>query len=192
MRFGEDLSAEEIAVMKRVSGLPVNVAAMAVMTNLWRASQALKMAAERTVLKESDLSWASFSTLYIVWIWGPIETREIARSQGVSRATVTSTVGTLERKGLVRRKTHPRDRRLVIVELTDVGLRTIDAVYPNFNQVEAALVEDLNSGEQDQLADLLRVVIKSTSAFEQRFSAMPREESDGNPDTIREYSALAR
>ena len=28
----------------------------------------------------------------IVWNWGPIETRDIARSQGVSRATVTSNI----------------------------------------------------------------------------------------------------
>jgi MarR family transcriptional regulator, 2-MHQ and catechol-resistance regulon repressor len=177
MRFVEDLSVEEIDVMKRVSGLPVNVRAMGVLTNVWRAAQALKTVAERTVLKEFGLSWASFSTLYIVWIWGPIETRDIARSQGVARATVTSAIDTLERKGLVQRQPHASDRRLVTVRLTERGSSTIESVYPQFNRVEAAIVEDLPVEEQERLADLLRIVIRSTFAFEQRFGSLLGEDA---------------
>ncbi len=192
MRFGEDPTVEEIDVMKRVSGLPLNVRAMSVLTNVWRAGQALKTVAERTVLKEFDLTWASFSTLYIVWIWGPIETRDIARSQGVARATVTSTVDTLERKGLVKRRSHPSDRRLVTVELTPQGASTIEAVYPEFNQVEAAIVEDLSEGEQEQLSDLLRVAIRSTFAFEKRFGSRSREETHDNAIEGGYVSAIGR
>jgi DNA-binding MarR family transcriptional regulator len=167
-----------------VSGLPLNVPAMAVVTNIWRAGQALKTVAERTVLRESGLSWASFSTLYIIWIWGPIETREIARSQGVTRATVTSTVDTLEGKGLVRRRGDTTDRRLVTVELTPLGQSTIERVYPEFNHIESAIVEDLTLGDQERLADLLRTVIASTFAFGERYGTdgVPLKEvrADGN------------
>lgn len=192
MRFGEDLSAEEIDVMKRVSGLPVNVQAMGVLTNVWRAGQALKTVAERTVLKEYELTWASFSTLYIVWIWGPIETREIARSQGVARATVTSAIDTLARKGLVERRSHPTDRRLVTVQLTPRGVSTIEAVYPQFNRVETAIVADLTLGEQEQLADLLRIAIRSTFDFERRFGATSREEAHDHASEDGYVSAIAQ
>ena len=60
------------------------------------SAQLFKLKMEREVLREHELSFASFSTLFIVWIWGPIETQEIAKSQAVSKATVTSLVNTLE------------------------------------------------------------------------------------------------
>lgn len=151
--------------MNRVSGLPVNVAAMAVVTNIWRAAQALRSTLERTVLGEYGLTWASFSTLYIVWVWGPIEVRAIARSQGVSRATVTTTVDTLERRELVRRRREGRDRRLVTVELTPEGRSCIELIYPRFNEVEALLVADLSREQQESLAHLLRAVVSSSSAI---------------------------
>lgn len=161
MRFATELRPEEIDVMRRVSGLPVDVTAMAVVTNIWRAAQAMKSKMERTILREHHLTWASFSTLYNVWIWGPIETRDLARSQGVSRATVTSTVDTLARRGLVRRGTDERDRRLVTVELTPAGHACMQRVYPHFNRGEAEIVADLDKNERETLAHLLRVVIGS-------------------------------
>jgi DNA-binding MarR family transcriptional regulator len=188
MRFGEDLGTEEFDVMERVSGLPVNVLAMGVLTNVWRAGQALKAVTERTVLKECGLTWPSFSTLYIVWIWSPIETRDIARSQGVARATVTSAVDTLERKGLVQRRTHPKDRRLVTVELTPLGTSTIETLYPQFNAVETAIVADLPVEEQERLADLLRVVVRSTFAFESRYG---RDDEEGAHVNAREDDLAA-
>jgi DNA-binding MarR family transcriptional regulator len=168
VRWAEELLPEEVDVMKRVSGLPVNAPAIAVVTNIWRAAQALKTTAERTVLREYGLSWASFSTLYILWIWGPLETRALARAQGVSRPTVTSLVDTLERRGYVRRCPVQSDRRLVTVELTAEGLSCIERVYPIFNRtIEAGIVADLNRDEQDQLAYFLRVVIASTLSIGQ-------------------------
>lgn len=151
--------------MKRVSGLPVNVLAMSVVTNIWRTAQAIRSTTERVVLREHNLTWASFSTLYIVWIWGPIETREIARSQGVSRATVTSTIDTLVRRGLVRRRGDRDDRRLVTVELTPAGVQCIEDVYPKFNRVEAEIVTDLSQEDAERLTDLLRGVLASTLAI---------------------------
>jgi DNA-binding MarR family transcriptional regulator len=179
LRWGAELRPEELAILKRVSGLPVNVPAMAVVTNIWRASQALKSTAERTLLREFNLSWASFSTLYIVWIWGPIETRAIATSQGVTRATVSSAVDTLERRGFVRRLANEADRRLVLVGLTAEGLACIEQVYPRFNrEIEAGIVAGLSKEEQAELARLLRVVLDATGAIDGAHGAARREHAD--------------
>jgi DNA-binding MarR family transcriptional regulator len=115
---------------------------------------------EREVLREHDLSFASFSTLFIVWIWGPIETREIAKSQAVSKATVTSLVNTLESQDLVKRRSVKKDKRLVTVELTDKGKRLIEWVFPKFNQGEVEVASSLTESEQETLAHLLRKVIR--------------------------------
>lgn len=162
MRLPEDLLPEEVAVMRRVSGLPVDFQAIAVLANIWRAAQAFRLKMERTVLREFDLTWASFSTLFILWIWGPIETREIAKSQNVTRATVTSLISLLEEKGLCVRAQSTTDRRLVLVELTPAGEALIKQVFPRFNRGEAEIAASLTTEEQGILAHLLRKVINGT------------------------------
>src|SRR4051812_19632376 len=152
----EELVPEEADVLARVAGLPVDLAAMAVAQNVWRAAQALRTHLERTVLREEGLSWAGFSALFNLWVWDGMETRELARSMGVARPTVTGIVGTLERAGLVQRRGDDRDRRLVAMSLTAAGRRTIEDLFPRFNRGEATLVAGLKDDEKATLARLLR------------------------------------
>jgi DNA-binding MarR family transcriptional regulator len=161
MSLPSDFPAEELDVRQRIAVLPTNLLAYGVVSNIWRVAQELKLRMERTVLREFDLTWAGFATLFIVWVWGPIETRDIARSQGVTRPTVTSTVGLLEKNGLCTRQTSTTDRRLVLVELTPTGKTLIERVFPLFNQGEATIVADLSEEEQENLAALLRKVVNS-------------------------------
>ncbi|MFN3266199.1 MAG: MarR family winged helix-turn-helix transcriptional regulator [Deinococcales bacterium] len=159
MPIQDDFTPTELEIMRRVSGLPIDELALAVASNLWRASQAFKQKIERDVLREHDLSFSSFSTLFIVWIWGPIETRDIAKSQGIAKATVTSLLITLEKNGLVKRRTSRQDKRLVLVELTSAGKNMIEWVFPKFNQGEAEMAALLTESEQLELSRLLRKVV---------------------------------
>jgi MarR family transcriptional regulator, 2-MHQ and catechol-resistance regulon repressor len=160
MPVNDDFNLEELDVMQRVSGLPIDELGLSVASNLWRAAQLFKLKTEREILREHELSFASFSTLFIVWIWGPIETRDIAKSQAVTKATVTSTVTTLEKQALVKRRIGKKDRRLVTVELTEKGRRLIEWVFPKFNQGEVEVASSLSEAEQETLAHLLRKVIR--------------------------------
>ncbi len=159
MPIQEDFSPTELEIMRRVSGLPIDELALAVASNLWRTSQLFKQKLERDVLREHNLSFSSFSTLFIIWIWGPIETREIAKSQAVSKATVTSLLINLEKHGLVKRKSSKTDKRLVLAELTKAGKTMIEWVFPKFNQGEADMAGILTESEQLELARLLRKVV---------------------------------
>ncbi len=161
MLLPDDFPAEELDVRQRIANLPTNLLAYGVVSNIWRVAQELKLSMERTVLREFDLTWAGFATLFIVWVWGPIETRAIARSQGVTRPTVTSTVSLLEKNGLCLRHPGTEDRRLVVVALTPKGKTVIEQVFPLFNQGEAKIVSGLSEEEQETLAYLLRKVVKS-------------------------------
>ena len=156
----EELIQEEKDIIRRAVGLPVDFAIEAVTGNIWRTSQAMKNYLESKALFDFDLTFASFSTLFIVWIWGPMETREIARSQNVTKGTVSSNLDVLERRELLVRKTHEKDRRLVVVELTPAGRQLIERVFPAFNEEAKAITQDLTTEEQVQLASLLRTVMK--------------------------------
>ena len=73
----------------------------------------------------------------------------------VSRATVTGLLDTLAKRGLVRRKAHPSDRRMVLVHLTDEGSRVADQVRHTVHRAEAAWVSPLSEAERSQLVTLL-------------------------------------
>jgi DNA-binding MarR family transcriptional regulator len=58
--------------------------------------------------------------------------------------------------GLVERVPDPEDRRSMLVELTDEGLRLIDEAVTAHVAVEHELLESLTDSQQAQLSDLLR------------------------------------
>ena len=163
MRIAEDVAEAEQDIIERIGGLALDWSATAVASNLWRASQAFRLQMERHVLRHYDLSWASFSTLFIVWIWGPIGMSAIADHQAVARPTVTSTMNHLEKRGLCERSnaSTQQDRRTVQVSLTPSGLALIEDVYPKFNQGEADFVNCLTAGEQKVLTKLLRKLVRA-------------------------------
>ena len=149
-------------MLARVAGMPVDLSATAVVANAWRAAQEVRAYLERRVLRPEGLSFAGFSVLFNLWVWGPTETRALAASMSCSRPTVTTVSGTLERAGLVARHGDERDRRLVVLELTSAGLRTIEDLYPRFNAGEAALAAKLSPEERQTLAGLLRRLVVTT------------------------------
>ena len=165
MRITNELIQAEQDILHRVADLPVNLSALAVASNIWRASQSFRLTLERTILREYDLTWSSFSTLFIIWVWGPIGMSAIAEHQFVSRPTVTSAVTQLEKRGYCVRQTAAqeagiqRDRRTVRVALTETGRTLIEEVFPKFNQGEADFVNPLTPDEQETLAYLLRKLV---------------------------------
>lgn len=159
--LAEPLLAEELDVLARVSGLPVDLRAMAVIANVWRAAQAARARLERDVLRPHGISWGGFSLLFNLWISGPMETRALAAAIGCARPSVSSLCDTLERDGLVARRGDAADRRLVQVLLTSAGRELIEALFPRFNAGEAELVAGLHDEDRDQLALLLRRLLHS-------------------------------
>ncbi len=118
-RFGE-LATERVGA--EVKGVDLD---------LFRLSFALSRTATRfvrrvesTVHRPAGLTWAGFRVLFTVWACGSMESHQIAHLSGLSRASVSSAVNTLERDGMVARSRESTDRRLVTVSLTGRGERS--------------------------------------------------------------------
>jgi len=77
----------------------------------------------------------------------------------LSSAGITSRLDRLERRGLVKRRRHPDDRRGVLVELTDAGREVLDqAVRANTGR-EKELIATLTKQERKVLAGLLKKLL---------------------------------
>ena len=161
---GADLVRQERDVQARLGGLPIDPHALAAVSNVFRVANAVRLHMERQVLGADGISWTGFVVLWVLWVWGEQEARHLAAECGVSKATLTGVVGTLEGRGLVARRRHADDGRLVIVKLTPTGRRMIRRLFPRFNEHEALVVSRLGTDEQDQLAHLLREVLRAVEA----------------------------
>lgn len=87
---------------------------------------------------------------------GSLELRAIRRRLGLSKATATEVLDTLESRGFVLRRRLERDRRAVAVELQDAGRNLVTHAFP----AHAGRVRDafgpLDESEKRQLAELCR------------------------------------
>jgi MarR family transcriptional regulator, organic hydroperoxide resistance regulator len=157
----QDLVQAERDIRGRIGDQPLDFPAMAAVSNIYRAANAIRHHMEQQVLAEEDLSWAAFTVLFVLWIWGDQQTRHLAAEAGVTKGTLTGVLKTLEKRGLARRHAHDSDGRLVLVSLEPHGRAVIERLFPAFNMGEAQVSASLTEREKDQLASLLRKIIRT-------------------------------
>jgi DNA-binding MarR family transcriptional regulator len=161
----EDLLRAEQDVQARLRGLGIDVdldfPSMAAVANVFRVASAARSHLERTVLAPVGLSFTAFTVMWVLWVWGEMESRELAIDAGITKGTLTGVVGTLEGRGLVRRRRGDVDGRLVLVSATPDGEALMNGLFARFNEGEARVVAALDAAEREQLAQLLRKVLRS-------------------------------
>lgn len=81
---------------------------------------------------------------------------QLVRETYVSSGTMTHRVDRLVERALVTRASDPSDGRSVLVELTPVGLKVVDAALEGLVTVEAQLLSGVSDTKRDQLSDELR------------------------------------
>lgn len=153
------LGETERAVRERLGGIPLHWEQMHAAANLHRAAAAVRLHFESSVLRGSDLTWTAFVVLWVVWIWDEPETRQVAAEAGITKGTLTGVVKTLEARGLISRRKHATDGRLVLLSLTPQGKQLMETLFPAFNAEEVFVTERLSCTECTTLADLLRAII---------------------------------
>lgn len=91
----------------------------------------------------------------------PMRASEVSTVTQASGAAITKRGDALERAGLIHRAVPDRDRRGVLLSLTEEGRATVDRLIPLRTAVEREAIEDLDPQEAAQLAALLsRVLIR--------------------------------
>lgn len=108
-----------------------------------------------------NLTLAQYQVISMVAERGQCAQKEIAENLGVTGPTVVRIIDALERKELVHRTRHERDRRIVLVALTDRGVEVQRSCEAMQEQRLASMIERLPSTTADallvNLSDLLSV-----------------------------------
>ncbi len=115
---------------------------------------------EACQLANSGISKGRFSILMLLNRHPdqPQTPASLAEEAGVTRATITGLLDTLEKDALVSRSASPDDRRLTLVHLTPKGAQLMDALLPGYFRHVASILSSLTSAERIQLVELLEKI----------------------------------
>jgi DNA-binding MarR family transcriptional regulator len=83
---------------------------------------------------------------------------ELAGLLDITTASATELIDRLQALGFVRRRPHPRDRRRLLVELTDTGAQEIGAVFGSFTARVERSGETMSAGDRAAVLDFVRTV----------------------------------
>lgn len=80
---------------------------------------------------------------------------EIGEQLLVTRGTVTGLLDSLERQQLVRRRPHPEDRRMLLIELTEQGHCLLSRLLPDHYRGMSDILACLTEAEKATFASVL-------------------------------------
>lgn len=122
--------------------------------------------AESDYLTRHEISQGRFTVLMLLNRCSeePSTPAELAEEAGVTRATMTGLVDTLERDGLVTRTADFRDRRAVLVRLTAAGQALLERVLPEYFAAVTKMMQPLSKAERTQLVALLQKIQQGLAA----------------------------
>jgi len=86
----------------------------------------------------------------------PVSPNAIADRLIISRASVTSLLDSLEKRGYASRRPHPSDRRMIWVEPTELGRKIADEFRPVVHRHQKEWLGVLSEKEQSQLLEMLQ------------------------------------
>ncbi|MGV3706070.1 MAG: MarR family winged helix-turn-helix transcriptional regulator [Arcticibacter sp.] len=107
------------------------------------------------------LTYEMLQVLTVLWRKGEMNQQDIADNIQKNKASLTSLLDNLTKRGLVRRSEDPTDRRNKIISVTPLGLETQKLFQPIFDEFQTVLSKDLSRTQLKQAADLLKHVYEN-------------------------------
>lgn len=112
----------------------------------------------RLQVEAHGVTLTEFAVLEALRHKGPLPLGEVGHRVLRKSGSMTYVIDKLEKRGLLRRKACPGDRRSYHAELTDAGRAAIDTIFPEHARTLAALASALTSDEQETATALLRTL----------------------------------
>lgn len=80
---------------------------------------------------------------------------------GTDTAGMTRLLDRVERKGLIRRRKHPDDRRSIVIELTEEGRALVPRLPPIFGRASGQLLAGFSADEVQHMTAMLQRMLEN-------------------------------
>ena len=157
---------QEFVATDHVRDLKVDIDAMAAISNVFRVAVMFRNRAEKRFLLKNKLTFSGFTVLWVLWVFGEMESYKLAEECGITKGTLTGIVTTLEKNGFAKRMLHPTDGRRRLIKLTAQSQTLMSKLFPTINQLEQNFVSGLSKTEQKELSRMLRIILHSQDHLE--------------------------
>jgi DNA-binding MarR family transcriptional regulator len=111
---------------------------------------------EKITDKFKELSKNQPNVIKIIGMEGEIMPSTIGNYTGMDKSSLTRMIDDLEKKGMVFRKDDPKDRRKVLVSLTEKGLRC----YNYINKLTNGLLKILDEEDINEYLQSLETIVR--------------------------------
>jgi len=136
-----------------------DVTAIASFLNLLRVATELSLALDACLSKHDLLQGRWWVLILLMREENVSSTPSIlAEKTGVTRATMTGLIDSLEQGGLVVRVFDKADRRSVIIRLTDAGQAKLDVVMPDYYRRLRQCMQGLDAIKREELNNILGLI----------------------------------
>ena len=152
---------DDLVAAWRAQRPDLDVEPMQVLSRISRLARHLDIA-RRGAFTDHGLETWEFDVLSALRRQGPpfqLTPGALLRATLVTSGTMTNRIDRLAAAGLVRREPDPRDKRGVLVTLTEQGVARADAALADLLRRERALLAVLDRSERQHLADLMRTLL---------------------------------
>jgi DNA-binding MarR family transcriptional regulator len=159
---------DDLVAAWRAQRPDLDVEPLQVLSRISRLARHLDIA-RRGAFADHDLESWEFDVLSALRRQGPpfqLTPGALLRATLVTSGTMTNRIDRLAAAGLVRREPDPRDKRGVLVILTDRGQERVDAALSDLLHREHALLAGLDTSEREHLAELMRILLAPFDAAE--------------------------
>jgi DNA-binding MarR family transcriptional regulator len=110
-------------------------------------------------LPKNDVGYSRSVLLGVLESRGPVTMAEIADELQVTRKNITTLVDGLEADGMVKRKSHPTDRRATIIVSTAKGKELGCTMQTDFVESLSEIFECLSDNERTQLNNVVSKLV---------------------------------
>ncbi|MEV4093234.1 MarR family winged helix-turn-helix transcriptional regulator [Streptosporangium saharense] len=114
-----------------------------------------------TLRRADVVAAAPLKLLLILYMYGEMETRDLIRLSGMSRAAASALLDKISGQDMIERRLSERDRRTHVVTLSEKGRTAFVEAFSIYNARERYWAETLTPEERDQLVTLLGKLVNA-------------------------------
>src|SRR5919197_5444184 len=107
------------------------------------------------LVRPSGITALQYTALTVLERHDGLSAAQLARDSFVTAQSIADLVRSLEGRGLVRRERNPRNRRELLILLTDAGRELLEQFAEPVRELEERMVRDLTAHQCEQLRQAL-------------------------------------
>lgn len=107
-----------------------------------------------------DVTPVQYSIMTAVQAHPGLDQARLGEEVGVDRATLANVLGRLDKRGLVRRRASPADRRLRLVDMTTAGIDMLALMEGGAERAHARTIVALTTGARDDFIRALTQLVQ--------------------------------